>query len=72
MSRRQLSARIVIDPFDPVAKRDLTLMLVALLKLRTLPTPAARRRAYRRIPKQWGRGLHREMAGLIEDIRRIA
>jgi hypothetical protein len=56
---------------DPVAKRDLTLMLIALLRLRDYSTPAARRRAYRRIPKQWGRAIRREMAGLIEALRRV-
>jgi hypothetical protein len=42
---RVVYARITIDPFDPVAKRDLTLRLIALLRLRDYATPAARRRA---------------------------
>lgn len=62
-------ARIYLDPHDPVAKRDLTLMLIALLRLRDYGTPAARRRAYGRIPKQWSRAIHREMTGLIADIK---
>lgn len=65
-------ARVWLDPFDPVAKRDLTLRLIALLRLRDYGTVAARRRAYRRIPGMWSRAIGREMAGLIADIRRVA
>lgn len=71
ISLRSLSARVVMDPFNPVQHRDLTLDLIALLRLRDYGTPAARRRAYARIPHgPWGRARQRELARLIEDIKR--
>jgi hypothetical protein len=71
MKTTNLVARVRIDPYDPVARRDLLLQLIALLRLRELPTAAARRRAYRRIPKGWGRVVGREMGQLIDDMLRV-
>jgi hypothetical protein len=68
--RRSLYARVRIDPFDPRAKLDLVLQLVGLARLAALPTPAARRRAYARIPKGFSRVIRREMDKLIADISR--
>lgn len=70
MNRRHLYARIKIDPHNPQQKVDLFMQLAALARLKALPTAAARRRAYRRIPKGWSRVIRREMDGLIRDIER--
>lgn len=66
---RMTYASVTIDPHNPQAKADLFRLLVALCQLSALPTPAARRRAYRRIPKGFARAMHREMSALIRDIR---
>jgi hypothetical protein len=66
---RQLFARVRIDPHHPQAKADLVRLLVALCQLSRLPTAAARRRAYRRIPKPFRRAMRREMSALIRDLR---
>ena len=68
---RVLISRVRIDPHNPQAKADLFAQLVALCQISRLPTVAARRRAYRRIPKGWARSCRREMAGLIADIRQF-
>jgi len=68
---RSLFARVRIDPHDPQAKIDLFRLLVALAQISQLPTPAARRRAYRRIPKGWARTIRREMEGMTRDLQRI-
>ena len=65
---RSLSARVHLDPHDPQAKADLTQLLIALCQLSRLPTAAARRRAYRRIPKLFALAIRREMDGVIRDL----
>lgn len=69
---RSLFMVVKINRSDPQAKLDLVRQLVALRRLRELPTVAARRRAYRRIPKLFARAVCREMAAMTDDLRRRA